>query len=61
MIFTAHPPNQFESIVKDNKCASIICAEIIDRFREGELPELSAQEFHCLQLGLEFILHILYK
>lgn len=59
MILAAQSSDQLEGIIKDYEGARIVCAEVVHRFGECELPEFGAQEFHGLQLCLEFDLHIL--
>jgi hypothetical protein len=59
VILAAQSSDQLEGIIKYYEGASIVCAEVVNRFGECELPEFGAQELHGLQLRLEFDLHIL--
>ena len=58
MIFAGYTCQEFEGFIHNNKCASIIRAQIVDTFGERELPKLGTQKLHGLKLGLKLNLHI---
>ena len=58
MITRTDSRNKLESFICHNESARIICPQIINLFRECELPEFSANEFHGVQLSLELVLNI---
>ena len=58
VVFAGDSRQKFECLIYYNECASVIGPKVIDTFRECEFPELSAEEFHGLQLCLKLCLHI---